>query len=356
MASNLLAFVRNFNKPLEKFVIKNGWNFRLLQRKLKGKKFKKLTLEEKREVRSYWRRFGRKVSPAWAAYYSAVSGNFDPRYIPESLYYSEIVQRLGDIPLTALNYKNVQDQVFSSKQPKTILHKSKALLTDAQHRPLDLEEAVAACKAEGQVIIKPSGGSYGSKGIVFWSHDDDEKTLRDILQSDGSLIIQAILKPHHFFSDIHPDSLNTLRLVTLIIDREVVLLSSILRMGSGANRVDNTSAGGILAVVEQDGSLREGAIQINQKILSQHPDGFVFKEQKIPHFDRILEDVRTQCWRVPGFRLVFWDYVVDPAGDPVLIEANFPTGQIESHQFNNGPLFGDYSDKVLDFVYNDKPL
>jgi hypothetical protein len=355
MASKLLTFVKNFNKPLEKFLVKNGWNFRLFRKRLQGRKFKKLTRDEKRAVRRYWRQYGRRVSPAWAAYYSAVSGKFDPRYIPESLYYSEFIQKLGQTPLGALNHKNVQEQIFSSKQPRTILHKNGSLLTDADHRPLTLEAAIAACRAEGRVIIKPATGSYG-RGIEFWSAEDVDETLETALKSASSLVIQEVLQAHPFFTDIHPNSLNTLRLVTLIIDNKPVLLSCIMRMGHSGSQVDNTSAGGLIAVVDENGYLHDSAIQKDQKIISQHPHGFVYKDQRVPHFDRVLEDVHTQCWRLPYFRLVFWDYAVDCAGDPVLIEANFPAGQIESHQFNNGPLFGEYTDRMLDFIYNDKLL
>ncbi|WP_161485689.1 hypothetical protein [Gracilibacillus timonensis] len=54
--------------------------------------------------------------------------------------------------------------------------------------------------------------------------------------------------------------------------------------------------------------------------------------------------------------MVSWDYAIDKNGDPVLIEANIPTGQIDFHQINIGPIFGEYTEKVLDHVYKGKTL
>jgi hypothetical protein len=36
--------------------------------------------------------------------------------------------------------------------------------------------------------------------------------------------------------------------------------------------------------------------------------------------------------------MVSWDYAIDYEGNPVLIEANIPTGQIDFDQLNIGPI------------------
>ena len=45
---------------------------------------------------------------------------------------------------------------------------------------------------------------------------------------------------------------------------------------------------------------------------------------------------------------------IDENGDPLLIEANMRKGGISLHQFSNGPLFGDLTDRVLDEVFAKK--
>ena len=42
---------------------------------------------------------------------------------------------------------------------------------------------------------------------------------------------------------------------------------------------------------------------------------------------------------------------VDKYGDIVLIEANMRKGGINLHQFDNGPIFGNLTEKVLNLVF-----
>ena len=43
---------------------------------------------------------------------------------------------------------------------------------------------------------------------------------------------------------------------------------------------------------------------------------------------------------MPLFKLISWDWAVDNEGTPILIEANFCLGELDFHQMNNGPVFG----------------
>lgn len=356
MANRILKFVQNMNKPVERFVVKQGWNLRIKLRRRQGGNYRVLSRDEKKEIRQYWRRYGKHVSPDWAAYNSYGNGIVDPRYIPESLFFSEIVPKLGDVNMRGLHHKNVSSQIFSSKQPKVIIRKNEGLYSDNEHRPIILREGLEACADHGEVIIKPSFGTYGGSGIDFWSREDGLDALEKIVEAHKTVVVQEIIKQHPYLSAIHSSSVNTLRVVTLLIDDRVEVLSTILRMGQKNKRVDNYSAGGIIACVGRDGTIRESTVQSNQVVLTEHPDGFVFKDERIPNFEKVLEDIYEQCWRIPYFRLVSWDYAIDEAGDPVLIEANFPSSQIDLHQINIGPIFGDYTDRVLDYVYKGKRL
>ena len=56
--------------------------------------------------------------------------------------------------------------------------------------------------------------------------------------------------------------------------------------------------------------------------------------------------------QMPRFRLVSWDFAIDPDGEPVLIEANLHYGELDFHQINNGPIFGEDTEKILKEVFN----
>lgn len=50
------------------------------------------------------------------------------------------------------------------------------------------------------------------------------------------------------------------------------------------------------------------------------------------------------------FWLISWDIAIDKKGIPTLVEVNIRNGDFSIHQFNNGPLFGDLTDLVLNVV------
>jgi hypothetical protein len=161
-----------------------------------------------------------------------------------------------------------------------------------------------------------------------------------------------VIRQHPALNDIHAASLNTIRMVSLILEGQVHILSSILRMGVGSSRVDNASSGGITCGIHPDGRLKDVAFSINGVRLDQHhPQGFEFSKGAIPSFEQAKAMIRTLHARLGHFRLVYWDVAIDEAGEPVLIESNLRTGGLNVIQYNNGPLFGDLTEKVLTEVY-----
>lgn len=56
-------------------------------------------------------------------------------------------------------------------------------------------------------------------------------------------------------------------------------------------------------------------------------------------------------WYLPQFRLLSWDITIDEDGNPVIIEVNMHSGQLDFHQLNNGPIFGDDTEEVLKEVF-----
>lgn len=351
-----MSLARRINVPVEKFIVTKGWYFRLKKRKINKVKFRKLTKNEKRKIKQYWKRYGKNISTDWASYFSYSNEIVDEKYIPESLYYGEICRGLNDYAMRALHHKNVQDQIFNSLQPKTIVRKNGKVILDKNYRPITTEEAVVLCKEQRNVIAKPSTGAYGGSGIEFWDNNKKDEVIRDIITNSENLIIQEVVKQHPFFEAIHPKSLNTLRVVTLLIKGKPILLSTLLRMGQNGMEVDNYTAGGIVCPVSNEGELFDSGIQSDQSIINKHPDGFVFKGKKIPNFRDVIEESFKQHYRVPYFKFISWDFSLSPEGVPILIEANIPKGQLDFHQLNIGPLFGEYTDRVLDHVYRGKEL
>lgn len=309
----------------------------------------------KKSVKEYWSKY-KKISPRWAWYYVKCNGMEDSRYIPNTLYYTKIDQHFNQRKLGwGFNDKNYYSRIFAGiKQPKTVVRNISGIFLDEDYHLISKEDAIRKILEEGEVICKPSLESGSGRSIVFWKADKDKENIARFLNdtNEKDYIVQAIIVQHPELDKVHKGSVNTIRITTLLMPERVYVLSSVLRMGVNESRIDNATAGGITAGITEDGFLKEFATTYySGEKLYKHPQGLVFKGFEVPSYDKAL-CLAVQCASIiPHFRLVSWDIAIDVNGDAILIESNMRKGSINFHQFNNGPLFGDLTERVLNEVF-----
>lgn len=128
---------------------------------------------------------------------------------------------------------------------------------------------------------------------------------------------------------LHPDSLNTARVVTQVTaDGKVDIVGCILRMGVGIN-TDNLSTGGIACPVDIATGQVTGpgvSFDITKGEFETHPTtGVTLNGFQIPHWNAVTELCRTTATEFLPNRSVGWDVAVTEDG-PVLIEGNHDWG------------------------------
>ena len=324
-----------------------------LRRYINKEKF--LTEEQKKEVKAYWKKYKR-ISTKWCQYYSAQNGVFDARYIPNTLYYTKIDQHFNNRKLGwGFNDKNYYSKIFSGiKQPIVIARMINGTLLDDEYNIISAKQALELIEKEKEVICKPSQETGSGRDICFWNIEKDAEDIKAFLNNKrGDYIIQKVLQQHTELNRVHEGSVNTIRIASLLLDGEVHILSSTLRMGTGNSRVDNVTAGGISCGILPDGTLKKYAhAYYTGESFQKHPQGLVFEGFKVPGYNNAIELVKKAAVIIPHFRLVSWDIAIDENEEAVFIEANMRKGGINLHQFDNGPLFGELTDKVLEEVFN----
>lgn len=319
-----------------------------------------LSDEQRRDIVAYWKNY-RDVSRdlRWFEFYNWCSdGKADiKRYIPDDIYYAEVDFFFTDPRRSyELDDKNMYDLYFHDvKMPRTVIHKCKGLLLDKDYHPITVEQAVELCRKEGLVISKPARNTEGGKGICFvdFRESGAEEALKECLEYPHDLIVQCVVRQHEAINQLYAGSINSLRIMSLVLDGEVHIISSVLRMGRDGAKVDNTSNGGLAVGIKPDGKLREVAFDKTGKKWLKHPQGAVFKDFQLVGYDKCVELVRSVSARLSSSTpLVSWDLAIDEDGDPMIIEANLTFGGVNIHQMCNGPIFGDMTDKILNLVYN----
>lgn len=308
----------------------------------------------KRLISSYWS--GVKVNSKFVALYNKINNtaSFDVRYVSDDLFYCYIDPFYNNTDAAQwMDDKNYYDLLFKDVPQATfIARKMNGILLDANYEYIDINSVVDLCKGFEEVVVKKSVNSEGGHGVHILNATTVPEKLRSLIQKNHDLVIQEVVRQHPVLAAIHPSSINTLRIMSLLHDGEVHILSTILRMGRGGSRIDNASSGGIFCGVDESGKLKKYAYDVNGNRWDCHPSGVVFEGYEIPGVDKCKDIVRANAIKIARFcKMPSWDFAIDKNGEPILIEVNMSYGQLDFHQMTNGPLFKDLTLEMLNEVF-----
>lgn len=314
-----------------------------------------LTKEQKKQIKKYWTRFTKDFDIGFHKYYINRTGNFDVRFIPDDLFAGYIDRYLNNREIECgIADKNYFDMYLKGfKLPRTYVHYINGQFLDDNYNLINIQDAINILMKYNSFIVKPSMTSYGGKNVEFfenYNYDQIKEYLENL--SINNLIFQEPIEQNECMSILHPNSVNTIRIMTLIINGKVQTLSSSLRLGVGSSKVDNASAGGIYCGIKEDGTLTDFAYNSMGEKYKSHPDGGEFNKCKIPYMDKVKETVKQAAQRFPHFRLIGWDIAIDKKGEPIIIEANLTMSSLDVVQTVGGPLFGEYTEQILEEVFD----
>lgn len=306
------------------------------------------------QVLPFWSKYNIKPKKMWYDLYCNKSEEYDPRYIPEDLYWQKIYPTLNRPSFRhAYTDKCFYNHLFPYlKQPRTILRNRNHCFYDASGEIINFSQAKSILESEDSFLIKPAIYSGEGVDIFFYEKDNGQNVnLENLMDAYGSdYIVQKVVSQHEILANIHPNSLNTIRVISFLFQGEVHISSAILRMGVGGSRLDNVSAGGIACPIHPDGNLAKKAIDRFSQWVEIHPSGTVFSEIKIPSYEQVISLITRSHKDIPHFGIIGWDFAIDDGGDPVFIEYNGAPGM---NQVSCGPLFGDLTEVVLNSIFLD---
>ena len=341
--------------------------FRFPERKAIYEKIQ-LTPEQSASIdKLYEENYGR-IPHTWHRHFTAFTGHFDENYFPELLFIPEFEH--------FMNYNRAYVDAFSDKNVISALANQagiqtpRALLTCScgsycvRGEYATYDQALSFFANLGEAFIKPSVDSCSGQGCsVVVMHDGvDElsgKGAETIFAELGKhFVVQERIRCEKSIADIYPDSVNTFRVITYRWKGEIDAMPVIMRIGQGKANVDNAHAGGIFVAVSNEGVLGKTAFTEFNMQYTRHPDTkVVFEGHKIDGFARVLESAKRMHAALPQLGVYNWDFTINDAGDPVLIEANTIGGSVWLPQMAHGTgVFGDRLPEVLRWIRMMKKL
>ena len=319
----------------------------------------KLSSNQKKSIKEIYHNTP-KFSLIFHSFYTMATGKFSEKYIPDSLYYQYIDPHFNNWNMAKyIDHKGMYRTMFpGAKQPRLLAYRMNGFWYDEKGNLVNIHKALALIMGCKCCFIKQAVDSEGGHGISFIEpklHTID--SIRDLLnRSTYDIVVQEGLVQSSTLSAINKSSVNTIRLLTLLrLDGTVKIYSVVLRMGIGDAKVDNASSGGITVGIEANGRLKSCAFSAKGVRFNRHPTSNVkFDDFVIPNYEKVKQTVIDQAQNFPHFRLVSWDIALDADDNPIIIEANLKYGEIDFHQLNNGPLFGEDTKVILDEVFSNK--
>lgn len=202
---------------------------------------------------------------------------------------------------------------------------------------INIEEVLSLLSVGDKLFMKPVYGK-GGNGIVVVKKKDNGYYIKDSKVTSGDIcdslakndvyVFQKGIIQRSDISNISPDSVNTLRVITQWRNGSPHLSVCVMRIGRNGNDVDNSAQGGVsVRVDENTGELYEFAFaEHGGGCFKRHPDtGFVFKGFKLENWDFIKQSILEYALKFPELVEIAWDIaVVD--GKPLAIELNMGYG------------------------------
>lgn len=145
-------------------------------------------------------------------------------------------------------------------------------------------------------------------------------------------LLQERVRQHPAMAALHPESLNTVRLVTILQGDNVLPLASFVRIGAFGSVVDNLAQGGLVVALDLHSGRLVGNGYHHAKTAYRHPERDIFTAThpttgvrlngyEVPFLAEGIE-VACRCHRLLApLRTVGWDVAITPEG-PCIVEAN----------------------------------
>lgn len=189
----------------------------------------------------------------------------------------------------------------------------------------DLSEFVHFMMLHKTAMVKPINSSFG-RGVKLVCAENKRKatavfSMMLCLSPDGFVAEERIIQCDELAA-FHPQSVNTVRLITMRHEERVRIWYQSFRIGKGKSVVDNLGADGIGVIVDSETGTLGDAYDMMGNIYEVHPDtGKQLKGYRIPRWNEAVDLAKELAQVVPDVRYVGWDLALTDNGW-IMIEGN----------------------------------
>lgn len=311
----------------------------------------------------YFKQYGYKVPNYVKELYYRYNGIVSDYYISTELYLFHIFPYLVNRQMMfAFIDKNNYEMLFPDvTQPKVIIRNQNGYFSYGKagnYKLITREQAEDEVLNHSNFIIKPTNDSGGGKGVrkikLQNGFTNKGETLEELLNSYKlDFVVQEIVEQYEPFNLLNRNSLNTMRIITYRRNGEFLSLGAFIRFGVEGAEVDSGGRGGLICRVNSNGIIDDRIFYIKSFKRGSLKEYLRIENLTVPDFQGVLDFCYNLHAQLNYFDLCGWDIAIGKDGKPVFIELNqYP--DCESFQMVNGPMFGEYTDEIMEKVSKNK--
>lgn len=350
---NLIQYVSSLKKDfLKKYRLKeytkkaHGIRQKVIERT--GRKV--VTKKVKEEIKEYSNeKFGSPSFWPWLALYTEVKGEFVPGWLPNDYFQITLLDKWNNKRFSEISdMKTYYHTYFEDFTVKPLVVKVSGIYYDQYWNTISRNKLIDTLKSSATEVVVKKDGGFAGKDIRFLKTKDIN--IRELENENGNLIIQPVMQQHPVLSELHGQSLNTIRIATFLeTDGSVSLKFVLCRFGAGGNRLDNASAGGRFCFLNVEGEPVTGVLNLmglnvgHQNLTLAN----TLKNLKIPSVkDAVMECIQHHSL-YPYVRYIAWDICIGLDSKPRMIEWNAIRPGMWQAEPHVGPIWD------LDLILNE---
>lgn len=222
---------------------------------------------------------------------------------------------LGDTTKFVKSYALIKGYDYQSKEGSYVDRKNDTFQSFVERHNLE------------KIIVKRATGCSGKSVYVVFIKDgclihgataySPTEFLERICDKAATYLVQPFVKQHPFMSDLNPDTVNIVRIVTFNTGKRTFAVPSMLVYSRGDTEVCNSDQGSYYVGMSRDGVIEDKAI--DQKGCRMVPCPVARK--KLPFFEELKNLVCTLHNAIPELFTVGWDVALTENG-PLVFEGN----------------------------------
>jgi hypothetical protein len=302
-----------------------------------------MTPEIKRAIKQYAReRFGSAAYWPGLALAVEMRREFVKGCIPFDYFYYTLEPKLNPPRYSSIgDLRTLDYRRFGDFAIKPLCQLISGIWFNADFEPVGGPELKKILSDHNDTIVIKEEFGWGGKEVRVLHADE---FIPGELAQDTNYIIQPYIKQYKPLHDLHPESVNTFRVLTFKKrDGSIEVLVTFLRFGVDGSRVDNLSSGGQCVRFDASGKPEPiGYDEFGLECGRRHKNsGIAFADLEIP----MIHEIREKCISIhreyPHNRLIGWDIAVDESGALKLIEWNSSRPSFCWEDALFGPFFPD---------------